>query len=181
MIHQQSSMSTEGMPQPRLVRDLMTVGVKTCAPHLPIGEVARLLLEHDLEGVIVLDHEGHAVGVVTPEELVRAYAHPDAANLTAGDIMRDDIPTLPPDIPLAAAAQLMQDQGVRVVFLMHNAAGIVYPAAMLSYRHFLRHLAAQSPDDLRDLGIKAEREAPLETFIRKRDAMRRQQSRSTQE
>lgn len=181
MIHYRGSMNAEETSQPRLVRDLMTVGVKTCAPHLPIGEVARLLLEHDLEGVIVLDHEGHAVGVITPEELVRAYAHPEAANLTAGDIMRDDIPTLPPDIPLTAAAQLMQDMGVRVVFLMHNAAGIIYPAAMLSYRHFLRHLAAQSPDDLRDLGIKAEREAPLVTFIRKRDALRRQHPRSTQE
>jgi CBS domain-containing protein len=174
-------MSIESPASPRLVRDLMTVGVKMCKPDMPIDEVAHLLLQYNLEGLVVLDHDGHAVGVVTQDELVSAYARGDARSLTAGDIMRDDMPTLPPDIPLAAAAQLMQDMGVRIVFLMHNAAGIIYPAAMLSYRHLLRHLAAESADELRDLGIAAEREAPLETFKRRRDAARRQNMRSTQE
>lgn len=174
-------MSIEVPASPRLVRDLMTIGVKACTPSMLIGEVARLLLEYDLEGLVVLDHEGHAVGVVTQDELVSAYGRADARSLTAADIMRDDVPSLPPDIPLTAAAQLMQDMGVRIVFLMHNSAGIIYPAAVLSYRHLLRHLAAESADDLRDLGVSAEREAPLETFKRRRDAARRQNMRSTQE
>jgi CBS domain-containing protein len=159
---------------PKLVRDLMTVGVLTCTPETPIGDIARLLLEKELEGLVVLDHEGHGVGIVTWDNLVTGYAHPNAQELTAGDIMREDVPEIPPDIPLAAAAQLMQDMGVRIVFLMHNAAGIIYPAAMLSYRHFLRHLAARDSGELGDLGIKAQREAPLEVFKRKRDAAMRQ-------
>jgi hypothetical protein len=92
--------------------------------------------------------------------------------------MRDDVPQIPPDIPLTAAAQIMRDQRVRVVFLMHRAEGLTYPAGMLSYRHFLRHLAARDEGELADLGIKAARQKPLETFIEKRDAARRQ-SRST--
>ena len=40
---------------------------------------------------------------------------------------------VPPDIPLAAAAQMMRDKHLRAVFLMHNASGIIYPAAMLTY------------------------------------------------
>jgi hypothetical protein len=67
----------------------------------------------------------------------------------------------------------MLDQGVRMVFMTHHAGGIEYPAAMLSYKHLLRHLAIESEDDLKDLGIKAERESPLETFIRRRDEARR--------
>lgn len=157
----------------RLVRDLMTVGVPSCTPDTPVPEIARLLLEKDLEGLIVLDHDGHAVGVVTWDELVTAYARDDARRLTAHAIMREDIPQVPPDIPVMAAAQIMRDLGVRVVYLMHNADGIVYPAAMLSYRHFLRHLAADDDAELKDLGIRAARQAPLEAFIKRRDEARR--------
>ncbi len=57
---------------------------------------------------------------------------------------------------------------------MHHAGGIEYPAAMLSYTHLLRHLAMESADDLSDLGIKADRESPLEAFYKRRDAARRQ-------
>jgi CBS domain-containing protein len=49
---------------PRLVRDLMTVGVATCPPDTPVAGIARLLLEKDLEAVIVLDPgEGHDLGI----------------------------------------------------------------------------------------------------------------------
>ncbi|MCD4687129.1 MAG: CBS domain-containing protein [Anaerolineae bacterium] len=156
-----------------LVRDLMTVGVPTCPPDTPIVAITQLLLEHNHEGLIVLDHEGHAVGVVSRDDLARAYTRDDRADLTAGEIMTEGVPEVPPDIPLTAAAQIMRDMGVRIVFLMHNADGISYPAAMLSYRHLLRHLAAGDSTDLKDLGIRAEREAPLETFIRRRDEARR--------
>jgi hypothetical protein len=53
---------------------------------------------------------------------------------------------------------------------MHNASGIIYPAAMITYRHILRHLAAQTDDDLQDVGIAAARQSPLEQFIARRDA-----------
>jgi CBS domain-containing protein len=166
-------MGNEPINSLKLVRDLMTVGVTTCPPQTPIGDVAYLLLEKNLEGLVVLDAEGQSVGVITQDELVRGYSHPNAHTLTAEDIMREDVPAIPPDIPLTAAAQLMQDMGLRIVFLMHNAAGIIYPAAMLSYRHILRHLAAQSEEELGDLGIAAKREAPLDTFKRKQKAARR--------
>lgn len=167
-------MSSDPAPFPQLVRDLMTVGVVTCPPHAPLAEVARLFLAEDLEGVVVLDDEGHSIGVITQDELIRGYTHPEADSLTAQDIMRSDIPEIPPDIPLAAAAQLMQDKGVRIFFLMHHAKGITWPAGVISYRHLLRRMAAQSAEELRDLGIKAKREPPLDAFRRRIDAARRQ-------
>jgi CBS domain-containing protein len=159
--------------QIQLVRDLMTVGVATCAPAMPIVDIAHLLLTNDLESVVVLDQEGHAIGVVSHAELVAVYAAGEWQALTAEDIMRDGVPQLPPDIPLTTAAQIMQDQGLRTVYLMHHAGGIAYPAAVLSYTHLLRHLAARDEDDLADLGIKASRRAPLDAFIERRDAARR--------
>ena len=164
-----------------LVRDLMSVGVASCAMQTPIADIARLLLEKDLEAVVVMNAEGHAVGIVSQDELARAYAREDRGRLTAEDVMRDNVPEVPPDIPIVAAAQIMRDQGLRVVFLMHHAGGIRYPAAALSYRHLLRHLAARDDGDLNDLGIKAAREAPLQTFIQKREAARRRSGLPDQE
>lgn len=155
----------------KLVRDLMTVGVPTCPPDTPIVNLTRLMLEKNFEAVVVLDgEEGHALGVVSQAELVKAYQREDAHALTAENIMHEGVPEVPPDIPLEVAAQMMLDQNVRAFFLMHHAGGIVYPAAMITYRHLLRHLAAQSDDDLKDMGVAAARKAPLQQFIERRDA-----------
>ena len=162
----------------KLVRDLMTVGVPTCAPHTPVMDVARRLLEEGLEAIVVQNEEGHAVGVISQDDLVRAYGRADQQALMASDVMTEGVPQIPPDIPLAAAAQIMRDLGVRVLYLTHNADGITYPAASLSYHHLLRHLAAGDTAGLKDLGIKAEREPPLATFFRRRDEARRRASQS---
>jgi predicted transcriptional regulator len=158
----------------QLVRDLMSVGVATCSPDTLISDIARLLVEKGLEAVIVLDPvEGHALGMVGQDELVRAYAHGETQSLRAEDIMRDKVPQVPPDIPLTVAAQIMQDHGVRALFIMHHAAGIEYPAAFISYRHLMRHLAVKEGEDLRDLGIQAARQSPLEVFFQRREEARK--------
>ena len=166
-------MAEERAGSPKLVRDLMTVGVVTCSPQTPVGDVARLLLEKGLEAVIVLDtEEGHALGIVGQDELIQAYTRSEVHSLKAEDIMSDGVPQVPPDIPILAAAQLMQDKGVRVLYLMHHSGGVIYPAGMISYQHILRHLAARNEDELNDLGIYAERKSPLQAFILRRDAAR---------
>lgn len=157
---------------PKLIRDLMTVGAPTCAPDTLLKELARLLLETGCESIVVLD-EGHALGVVGENELVASLGREDWRTLTAADVMREGVPQLPPDIPLAAGALLMRDMRVRTVFLMHHAAGVEYPAAYLSYRHLLRYLAAESEEELHDLGIYARRQAPVESFIHRRDEARK--------
>ena len=149
----------------------MTVGVVTCPPQTTVPEIAQLLLDQDLDEVIVLD-DGKAVGVVAQDDLIAAFTRQDIELLTAGEVMHEGVPQVPPDIPLAAAAQIMRDQGVRTLFLMHHAAGIEYPAAALSYKHYLRLLAAEDCQDLRDLGIKAERRLPLDEFAHRRQANR---------
>ena len=157
--------------RPLLVRDLMTVGVKTCPPQTPVSELAQLFLEQCLEEIIVLD-EGKALGVVGQAEIIANFFQEESKSLKAVDIMREGVPQIPPDIPITAAAQIMHDQGVRSLFLMHNAGGIEYPAATISYWHYLRYLTAECSEDLNDLGIKAERQPPLESFLRKRDLAR---------
>ena len=69
----------------------------------------------------------------------------------------------------------MLDHKIRVFFLMHHAGGIEYPAAALSYKHFLRHMTIKDPEDLKDMGISADRKAPLESFFERRDNQKQNQ------
>ena len=162
-----------------LVRELMKVGVPSCPPETPAADIARLLREKGMDAIIILDpEEGHAVGVVSHKELVDAFvrAGEGAQELTAEDIMRADVPQVPPDIPLDAALQIMRDQGTRTLFLMHHAGGVPYAAAYLSYNHVIQYLGAKEDSDLSDLGTRADRVSPLEAFIQKRDAARKARS-----
>ena len=161
------------MTEQKLVRDLMTVGVPTCKWDTPIKDVARFLLEHHVEAMCVLDAEGHGIGVVGEQELVSAYGKDNLDELKAEDIMSEGVPELGADIPLTVAAQMMKDKGNRIAYMMHNAGGIIYPAAFISYRHILRHMAAKDQDELKDLGIAAERKSPIEQFIERRDEARK--------
>ena len=161
------------MSNAKLVRDLMTVGVPTCKWETPIKDIARYLLEHHVEAMCVLDGEGHGIGVVGELELVSAHGKGNLDELKAEDIMSEGVPELAADIPLTVAAQMMKDQGVRIAYMNHNSGGIIYPAAFISYRHILRHIAAENEKDLKDLGLAAERKSPIEQFIERRDEARR--------
>lgn len=159
---------------PKLVRDLMTVGVPTCKTTTLVVDIARFILENNVEEMVVLGDEGEGVGVCGYEELVSAYNRDDVRELTAEEIMSEGVPELPSDIPLKLAAQLMKDKNIRVAYMNHNSAGIIYPAASISYKHLVRHLAAEDEGELKDLGINAERKSPLEQFIERRDEARKQ-------
>lgn len=166
-------MTSERPYPPKLVRDLMTVGVFTCHLNTPVEELIAAMLDGPHEGAAVLDSEGHAVGVVTINEMVKVYGIGAYQDQTAEDIMRPDVPQVPPDITLNAAAQIMQDMDTRIAYIMHNAGGIGYPAAVLTFDHFLRHMISKEQGDLVDLGVSAPRENPLDVFIKRREEARR--------
>jgi CBS domain-containing protein len=167
-------MSEQKSAPPTLVRDLMSIGVLTCSPETTVVDLTRVLLDRDLEGVVVLDDQGHAAGAVGRDDLIRAYSTGEYEEMTVEQIMQDGLAQIPPNIPLTAAAQIMQDKGVRILYLTHHAGGIEYPAAMLSYKNLLRHMAMEDEEELSDLGIEADRELPLESFVKRRDSARDQ-------
>ena len=151
----------------------MSVGVPTCKTTTNIVDIARFILDNNVEEMVVLGVEGEGVGIVGFEELVGAYARENVRSLTAEEIMREGVPELPADITLVLAAQLMKDKNIRVGYMTHNSAGIIYPAACISYKHIVRHLASKDDSDLKDLGLSAERKSPIETFISRRDEARK--------
>lgn len=137
----------------KLVRDLMHIGVTTCPAETPLVEAVRILLQEGLESLIVLDDNGHAAGLFGRPEAVAAYGLSGAhvhgyEGLTVVEAMRPDIPEIPPDIPATAAAQIMLDQQVRDLYLLHHDGGISWPAAVLRFDDVLRYLADKSETEV---------------------------------
>lgn len=66
----------------RNVSDLMTTPVVSARPDTPFKEVAKLLAEHDVTALPVVDHGNRPVGVVSEADLLRkAAGQPDPADI----------------------------------------------------------------------------------------------------
>jgi CBS domain-containing protein len=65
------------------VRDFMTTTVVTAKHDTPVPELARLMLQHHIQRLVVLDTEEHAVGIVSVNDLLIMLAHPE--HIPAGD------------------------------------------------------------------------------------------------
>jgi len=152
---------------------VMRIGVPTCKLEDTLDKVAALMIDQAATALIVLDEEADTRGWISEERLVAAFlrggqtfevsetskvSHP----LSAADIMDEDVPECPADIPLAAAAQLMADAGVDHLFFLHHAGGRTWPSSVLSRRDLVRVLAG--PEYIKDQGSAAPRPTPMDLF-----------------
>jgi CBS domain-containing protein len=122
-----------------LVREIMDPDPATVAPGTPVEDVVRLLREHELPGVPVVDHDGRCVGIVTEADLVlpddQGDLHiPHYINLFGGtvfleplgrfekrlrkafasnaaDMMTGDPDLVSPDTSIREAARLIHESG----------------------------------------------------------------------
>ena len=151
------------MTEPLLVRDVMRIGVPTCKVEDAVVPLAQQMLDQGWTAVIVMDEDGDARGWVNERLLAVAYAAGDrAAELTVADVMDEDVPEAPVDIPLSASVRLMADMGVDHLFFMHNAGGKSWPASVLNLRDVVKALAG--PDYIKAQGMHAARPTPMDLF-----------------
>ncbi|MEV6164924.1 CBS domain-containing protein [Streptomyces sp. NPDC052052] len=111
------------------VGDLMTDEVVSVVPASPFKDVAKLLAQHDVSGLPVLDEEDRVVGVVSESDLLgRTAMAPEqgpvplavtpgragaaGTGLTAGDIMSAPAVTVRAEAMAPDAARLMTRRGV---------------------------------------------------------------------
>ena len=144
-----------------LVRDLMQVGVPTCREDTPLRDAARLLVERNVGALIVLDEDANMAGWIG-EQHVAQVSGSSTATMRAGDVMVEHVPEILPDVPAAAAAHLMLDQGLRQMFVTHHAGGIKYPAAMITLQDVCRIVACM--ERAPGVGVGAERPSAIDLF-----------------
>ncbi|MFF5933663.1 CBS domain-containing protein [Streptomyces sp. NPDC012508] len=88
------------------VGGLMTDDVISAVPATSFREVAKMLAEHEISGVPVLDQDDHVVGVVSESDLLARH------ELTARDLMTSPAVTVHAEETVADAARLMVRRGV---------------------------------------------------------------------
>lgn len=103
-------------PTSRTAAEAMRPSPVTIAHDRPIGEAARLMVEHHIHRVIVLDH-GRPSGVVSTRDVMRAIMrHRVAAPLR--DVMRTPVETIDLGAPVQVAVSHLADANVRGIVVV---------------------------------------------------------------
>jgi CBS domain-containing protein len=118
------------------VQDVMTPDVITVAPEVFVHKAARLMSDHGVSGLPVVDADGRVVGIVTEGDLIlrqagprarrwwnRFFADPDAlareyqkaAGTTVGEVMTRAVVSIGPAVGIDTAARILHDRGLRRV------------------------------------------------------------------
>lgn len=156
------------------IGDVMTRSVITVGPDAPLREVAALLDEHRISGVLVVDEHGSLLGVVSEADfLVEAqggppvhrsaiarlfWRHPDPTEpgdrhyaKTAGELMTSPVITIGPAALVADAAALMTRERINRLPVVEDGrlVGIVTRADLVrSYVRSDEQLAAAVRDEV---------------------------------
>jgi CBS domain-containing protein len=153
------------VPPHKTVADVMTSLVHVASPLAPFKLLVRLIEEHRVSAIPIVDASGVPVGIVSESDLLlkgrrlelessRDFRHlprgrqerAKAAGTIASDVMTAPVINIPTDTSLTDAARLMHEKNVRrlvVVDQRGRIAGIVSRSDLLQV--FLR-----SDEDLRD-------------------------------
>ncbi|WP_416981321.1 CBS domain-containing protein [Streptomyces sp. T028] len=147
----------------RMVSDLMTTSVVKVHRDTGFKEIAKLLAEHDITAVPVVDDDEHTIGVVSEADLLRK----EAALLDPADLL----PVLRPKPADRAKAEATTAEG-----LMNSPAVTARPqwsaveAAQVMERHHVKRLPVVDEAD-RPIGVISRADL-LRVFLRGDSAIR---------
>lgn len=125
------------------VRDVMVRSVVTVHLDTPIKEIAKILIENDVSGVVTVDDKGEAWGVITDIDLVRCYAE-GKIDAVAEDVMSPQTLAVDPEMSLVDAATFMCSNGIHRAFVMSARSAHVtknFPIGVISVTDIVRELA----------------------------------------
>jgi CBS domain-containing protein len=111
----------------------MSRGLLAVEPGLPLTEVAKRMVSHDVGAALVLEG-GRLAGILTERDILRAVAGGLRDDTTVADWMTRDPDTMEPDEPIRQAAVLMIHGGFRHVPIVDGDDVV----GMLSIRDLMR-------------------------------------------
>jgi CBS-domain-containing membrane protein len=147
-----------------LVRVLMTPDPVTVSPGTPVKTALRLLAEHEISAMPVLDRHGRLRGVVSEADLIRDLVSPDPRThelagpeepldrpRVVNDVMSAHAVTVHPETDLALAVELITSTTVKSLPVLDHDERVV---GMLSRSDVVRVLARADDDLARDVDTR---------------------------
>jgi CBS domain-containing protein len=129
--------------------------VVTVWPEKQLGDIPRLFDERNIASVVVVDHAGNPLGIVTDRDVLRAMARIGITALErpVSEAMESPPPTCLPDDTVNQILRVMTERRVRHVVVMHERkmAGIVSIGDLVKFRLKDAELENQV---LRDLALR---------------------------
>jgi CBS domain-containing protein len=150
----------------KTVADVMSHDPIMVKPETPIKEAIKILVEHRISGLPVVDHAGKLVGVISETDLLwqetgvtlptyimfldsviyleNPARHDQelhkALGQTVGEVMSGTPLTITPDQPLRKAAKLMQEKSIRRLAVTDQAGQVI---GILTPGDIVRTMAAE--------------------------------------
>ncbi|AZP15437.1 CBS domain-containing protein [Streptomyces aquilus] len=157
--------------QHRTVADLMTHGVVRVRYDTSFKEIVKLLADHDITAVPVVDEMDRPLGVVSEADLLRkCSAGPTADGTRAEELMSAPAVCAGPEWSVVEAARLMAERNVKRLPVVDEAGrltGVVSRSDLL--RIFLRRDDAIRDEITRDVLERTLSLAPSEVTVEVRE------------
>jgi CBS-domain-containing membrane protein len=123
------------------VEDIMTADVIAVGPETSVHMAARLMSDHAVSGLPVVDADGRVLGLVTEGDLIlrqaaprathwwrRFFADPEAlardyqkaAGMMVGEVMTREVVSIGPRLDIGTAARILHDRGFRRLPVVHE-------------------------------------------------------------
>lgn len=130
------------------VRQLMSVDPITVVESAPLERAVRLLEEHEISGLPVVDADGALVGMLSETDVVRARATEHLwsrwSGLRVRHLMHSPVLTADPNMTIEEAAQIMERAHVHRLVVV--ADDQVTPVGIISTSDLVRALAHRPTD-----------------------------------
>ncbi|MEE8401380.1 MAG: CBS domain-containing protein [Candidatus Hydrothermarchaeaceae archaeon] len=97
-----------------LVNDIMTKKVITVRADRPVPEAIESMVKSDISGIVVVDHVGDVVGMITAIDVFKIFNEDEGSDrdFIAEDIMTPFIINIQPETPAEDAARSMLENGI---------------------------------------------------------------------
>ncbi|MDQ3697280.1 MAG: CBS domain-containing protein [Gemmatimonadota bacterium] len=115
--HRDTQRRTRWHREPSVARDIMTKNPKCVTREGGLQDIARIMREEDTGVVPVIETDGRLLGLVTDRDIVlRSLSEgKNPLELTATDVMTDDVEAVTPDESLREVVDLMGEKQIRRV------------------------------------------------------------------
>src|SRR4051812_33797898 len=104
------------------VQEIMTQNPVCCSADENLQTVARMMVEHDCGCIPIVENESSKapIGTVTDRDICcRAVAEGrNPLDLTARDVMTEDVITVTPDTSIEECCSLMEDNQIRRILVV---------------------------------------------------------------
>ncbi|MFN3550939.1 MAG: HPP family protein [Endomicrobiia bacterium] len=106
-------------------KDLMTKNVITVREDTSILELAKILYDHQISGVPVVDNKGRVVGVVTEKDILNIIFSGNLQNTKVSDIMSKNVIKFSPDTDIDKVALAISEHNIRRVIIVDKDDKVV--------------------------------------------------------